>query len=80
MIVFPLAINLYNMYILYKFRFSLLPMTTSISIAEFRENMAAYLEKVKMLQKPLVFGKRNKPEFVIIPTMSDEDREMYESA
>jgi prevent-host-death family protein len=51
----------------------------TVAISEFRQNMSSYLEKVKMRQQPLVLWKRNKPEFVIVPTLSAEDREMYNS-
>lgn len=51
----------------------------TISIAEFRKNMATYLDTVKYKRKPILVGKRNRPDFVIIPALSEEDREMYNS-
>ena len=51
----------------------------TVALSDFRQNMSSYLEKVKMRQKPLTLGKRNKAEFVVIATLSDEDREMYTS-
>lgn len=54
-------------------------MMTTVSIAEFRKNMASYLDAVKYKRKPLLLGKRNQPDFVIIPALSEEDREMYNS-
>lgn len=52
---------------------------TTVSIAEFRKNMATYLDEVKYKRKPLLLGKRNHPDFVIIPRLSKEDAEMYSS-
>jgi prevent-host-death family protein len=64
---------------MYKFTpYSIHPMKT-VALSDFRQNMSSYLEKVKMLHQPLALGKRNKPEFVIVPTLSAEDREMYSS-
>ncbi len=51
----------------------------TISIAEFRKNMATYLDTVKYKRRPILVGKRNHPDFVIIPALSEEDREMYNS-
>lgn len=51
----------------------------TVALSDFRQNMSSYLEKVKMMHQPLALWKRNKAEFVIIPTLSAEDREMYNS-
>lgn len=51
----------------------------TIALSDFRQNMSSYLEKIKMRHEPLMVWKRNKPEFVIVPTLSQEDREMYNS-
>ena len=51
----------------------------AVSISEFRKNMASYLDQVKYKRKPLLLGKRQTPDFIIIPCLSEEDREMYNS-
>ncbi len=66
------------MYIMYIF-IGLYMQMTAVSIAEFRKNMASYLDEVKYKRKPLLLGKRNTPDFIIIPALSEEDREMFKS-
>ncbi len=50
------------------------------TITQFRNNLAEYLESSKIEKKPLIIGKRNKQEFIIIPLNEENKRELMETS
>jgi prevent-host-death family protein len=51
-----------------------------ITISKFRSNLAEYLESSKIEKKPLVIGKRNKQEFIIIPLNEENKKQLLETS
>lgn len=51
-----------------------------ITISKFRGNLAEYLESSKIEKKPLIIGKRNRQEFIIIPLNEENKKELSETS
>lgn len=60
------------MYNLYRLKFY---MEATTSVSELRKNLSQYLETVKVEKKPLVFGSRQKREYLILPYPDGKESE-----